>query len=193
MNAYFELFLAFARVGVCTFGGGMAMLSMLQREIVERKGWATEEELTDYFAIGQCTPGVIAVNTATFIGHKRKGIPGGIVATLGMVFPSLVIITILAAFLSGFADNAAVQHALSGINACVVAFIAHSVIKLGKSVLKDGMSITIFLLTVAVNLGGRIGLLPGRVSSPVTIVLAAGVAGVVVRRLLRRREGEKGC
>ncbi len=91
-----QLFLTFAKVGVMTFGGGMAMLPILQREIVEDKGWATDEELTDYFAIGQCTPGIIAVNTATFIGQKQAGIIGGIVATMGIVFPSLIIISALA-------------------------------------------------------------------------------------------------
>ena len=112
MNLYLDLFLTFAKVGVCTFGGGYAMLPILQREVVENKGWATEEELTDYFAIGQCTPGVIAVNTATFIGYKYKGIIGGILTTLGVVFPSLIIITLIAAFLSNFAHIPAVQHAL---------------------------------------------------------------------------------
>lgn len=96
------LFLTFAKVGVMTFGGGYAMLPILQREVVENKGWATDEELTDYFAIGQCTPGVIAVNTATFIGQKRRGILGGIVATLGVVFPSLVIIAALAGVITTF-------------------------------------------------------------------------------------------
>ena len=91
MNIYLDLFLTFAKVGVCTFGGGYAMLPILQREVVEKKGWATDEELTDYFAVGQCTPGIIAVNTATFIGYKHRGIPGGVLTTLGVVFPSLVI------------------------------------------------------------------------------------------------------
>ena len=86
MNEYLDLFGTFAKVGVMTFGGGYAMLPILQREVVEHKGWATEEELMDYFAIGQCTPGVIAVNTATFIGQKHRGWLGGIVATLGVVF-----------------------------------------------------------------------------------------------------------
>ena len=85
-----DLFLNFVRIGGLTFGGGYAMLPMLQREVVENKGWATEEELADYYAIGQCTPGVIAVNTATFIGNKRHGILGGIAATAGVIFPSLV-------------------------------------------------------------------------------------------------------
>lgn len=136
MNLYCDLFWTFSKIGVCTFGGGYAMLPILQREVVEKKGWATEEELTDYFAIGQCTPGVIAVNTATFVGHKYRGVSGGVVATLGLVFPSLIIITLIAAFLSSFADSPLVQHALGGINACVVALIAVSVLKLGKSTLK---------------------------------------------------------
>ena len=145
MNIMVDLFVTFAKVGVCTFGGGYAMLPILQREVVEKKGWATEEELTDYFAVGQCTPGIIAVNTATFIGYKYRGIPGGVLATLGLVFPSLVIITLIAAFLSNFADIPVVQHALAGINAAVVALIAASVVKLGKSNLKDALSVCSWL------------------------------------------------
>ena len=99
MKELWELFITFAKVGVMTFGGGYAMLPILQREVVENKKWASEEELVDYFAIGQCTPGVIAVNTATFVGQKRRGVAGGILATLGVVFPSLVIICILAGLL----------------------------------------------------------------------------------------------
>ena len=95
MKELFKLFLTFAKVGCFTFGGGYAMLPLLQKEVVEKNNWATEEELMDYFAIGQCTPGIIAVNTSTFIGYKRKGIIGGIAATLGMVFPSIIIITIM--------------------------------------------------------------------------------------------------
>ena len=82
-----QLFTAFARVGVMTFGGGYAMIPILEREIVDKHGWASNEELMDYYAVGQCTPGVIAVNTATFIGRKQAGIRGGIVATCGIVFP----------------------------------------------------------------------------------------------------------
>ena len=85
MNLYLDLFLTFAKVGVCTFGGGYAMLPILQREVVEKKGWVTEEEVTDYFAIGQCTPGIIAVNTSVFIGYRQRGVPGGIAAALGVV------------------------------------------------------------------------------------------------------------
>ena len=114
LKALSELFWTFAKVGVMTFGGGYAMLPILQREVVENKHWATDEELTDYFAIGQCTPGVIAVNTATFIGQKNQGIIGGIVATLGVVFPSLVIISILAGFISSFSHLPLVINAGPG-------------------------------------------------------------------------------
>ena len=111
MKELLELFLTFAKIGVMTFGGGMAMLPILEREVVQNKHWATEEELVDYFAIGQCTPGIIAVNTATFIGEKKRGVLGGIAATLGVVFPSLVIITVLAGLITNFSHLAWVQNA----------------------------------------------------------------------------------
>jgi chromate transporter len=115
MKELLELVWTFAYIGAFTFGGGYAMLPMLKREIVEKKHWATIDEIMDYFAIGQCTPGIIAVNTATFIGYKRKGVAGGIFATLGLVLPSLVIISVIAAGLENFAHIAAVQHAFAGI------------------------------------------------------------------------------
>ena len=103
MKEYIDLVVTFFKIGIMTFGGGYAMLPMIQREVVEKRGWATEEEILNYYAIGQCTPGVIAVNTATFIGDKRKGILGGFLATLGVVMPSLIIISVIAAVLNNFA------------------------------------------------------------------------------------------
>ncbi len=182
MNIYLDLFLTFARVGACTFGGGYAMLPILQREVVEKKGWATEEELADYFAIGQCTPGVIAVNTATFIGYKYKGVLGGILTTLGVVAPSVLIITLIAAFLSSFADIPVVGHALAGVSACVVAMIASSVIKLGKSSLKDAVTVGIFLVVLLLSLWLKL--------SPVALVVGAGVVGWAARRLCGGKAGE---
>ena len=190
MNIYLDLFLTFAKVGVCTFGGGYAMLPILQREVVEKKGWATEEELTDYFAIGQCTPGVIAVNTGTFIGQKLKGIPGGILATLGVVFPSLVIIMILAAFIQNFAHLPAVIHAFAGVRACICALILSSVIKLGKSALKDLPAIVIYVFILVLAVVGNFVTFPAATMwgaalnfllSPVVLVVIAGVAGLCVR------------
>ena len=170
-----SLFLTFAKVGVMTFGGGYAMLPILQREVVENKGWTTDEELTDYFAIGQCTPGVIAVNTATFIGQKRAGIAGGIVATLGVVFPSLLIIVALAGVITSFSHLTWVQHAFAGIRVCVCVLIFNAVLKLWKSAVKDVWGLLIFLAVLAASLLTSL--------SPVWYVLAAGVAGVLIQNL----------
>ena len=143
-----EMFLTFAKIGVMTFGGGMAMLPILEREIVQNKKWATEEELVDYFAIGQCTPGIIAVNTATFIGQKKKGVLGGIAATLGVVFPSLIIITVLAGLITNFAHLAWVQNAFAGIQVCVCVLILNAVLKLLKKSVVDKRTAVIFALVL---------------------------------------------
>lgn len=175
VNIYLQLFLTFAKVGVCTFGGGYAMLPILQREIVENRHWATDDDLADYFALGQCTPGIIAVNTATFIGAKLKGIPGGICATLGVVFPSLIIILSVAAGLSQFQDNIYVTHAFNGIRACVCVLIINAVIKLAKSSLVDKASVCIFILVFV--LSALLGL------SPALLVVVCGFAGYVIHRI----------
>ena len=198
MNIYLDLFLTFAKMGACTFGGGYAMLPILQREVVEKKGWATDEEMTDYYAVGQCTPGIIAVNTATFIGFKYKGVLGGILATLGMVFPSIVIITVIAAFLSQFDQYPVVQHALVGINAAVVALIASSALKLGKTNLKDGLTVGVFLgvLLLAqgsglLNLDGStpVGMVLSMLLSPAGLIVVAGLVGYTARRLSELAKG----
>lgn len=175
MNEYLELFLTFAKMGVITFGGGMAMLPILQREVVEDRHWATEEELVDYYAIGQCTPGIIAVNTATFVGQKRKGALGGIVATLGMVFPSLVIISILAGLITNFSSVTWVQDAFAGIQVCVCVLIFNAVVKLLKKSVIDKRTSVIFLL---VMIGSTLLNL-----SPVWFVLLAALAGIVLKNL----------
>ena len=149
LKQLFGLFGAFAVVGVTTFGGGYAMLPALQREVVEKRRWATEEEVMDWYAIGQCTPGVIAVNTATFVGQKQAGIWGGIFATLGVVFPSLVIIMIIAAFIQNFAHLPAVQNAFAGIRVCVCVLILNAVVKLWKKSVVDWKTFLIFLLVFA--------------------------------------------
>lgn len=190
MNLYVDLFLTFARVGVCTFGGGYAMLPILQREVVEKKKWATDEELADYFAIGQCTPGIIAVNTATFVGQKQRGIPGGVVATLGLVFPSVLIILAIAAFLQNFADLPVVVHAFNGVRACVCALILSSVLKLRKNTIVDGPTTAIFIVVLLLAVVGNFVPLPTDTAwgaaadfllSPVVLVVAAGVAGLCIR------------
>ena len=173
MNTYLDLFLTFARIGGLTFGGGYAMLPMLQKEVVESRHWATEEELMDYYAIGQCTPGIIAVNTATFVGRKVKGDLGGIVATLGVVAHSLVIITVIAAFLQNFAEYAVVKDAFAGIRVCVCVLILNAVIKLWKKSVVDKPTLVICL---AVLIGSVFLDL-----SPILFVVLAGIAGAVIK------------
>lgn len=146
MKEYIELFVSFFKIGLFTFGGGFAMLPMLEKEIVEKKKWATNDELLDYFAIGQCTPGVIAVNTATFIGYFRKGYLGGIIATLGVVSPSIIIITIIAGLVQNFSSYPLVQNALAGIRIGVSVLMVTSIIKLIKGSVKDFIRGIIFVL-----------------------------------------------
>ena len=175
MKELLELFLTFAKIGVMTFGGGMAMLPILEREVVQNKHWATEEELVDYFAIGQCTPGIIAVNTATFVGQKRKGAMGGIAATLGVVFPSLVIITILAGLITNFAHLAWVQNAFAGIQVCVCVLILNAVLKLLKKSVVDKRTAVIFVIVLLGNMLLSV--------SPVWFVLLSALSGIVLKNL----------
>ena len=148
------------------------MLPMLQREIVERRGWATETELNDCFAIGQCTPGVIAVNTATFIGYKRKGVPGGIAATAGVVFPSFLLIVALASVLVSYAALPAVNAAFGGIRVAVVVLIFRSVYSLLKNAVSDKTARSIFAAVLLLSFFGVLSAAP--------LILLAGLAGVLL-------------
>lgn len=159
------------------------MLPILQREVVENKGWATEEELTDYYAIGQCTPGIIAVNVATFIGFRKKGTLGGIIATLGVATPSVIIIALAASILTTIMSKPIVAHAMAGINICVVALIASSVLKLGKKAIKDRITTIFYLLILASAVLCK--------ASPVLLILCAGVGGLLVRTLQRCTGGKE--
>ena len=173
MRLLADLFMTFAKIGAVTFGGGYAMLPILQREIVESKKWGTDEELADYYAIGQCTPGVIAVNVATFIGRKTAGIMGGIVATLGVVFPSLVIITMLAGVIQAYSSLEWVKHAFAGIRVCVCVLIFNAVVKLFSKAIIDRWTLGIYLVILAGSVFLNL--------SPVVFVVMAGLAGVILK------------
>lgn len=175
MNRYFDLFVTFARVGVMTFGGGYAMIPILEREVVDKKNFATSEELMDYYAVGQCTPGVIAVNTATFIGQKLAGIPGGIAATLGVVFPSVIIISVIAGILTNFADLAMVKNAFAGIRVCVCVLVFNAVVKLWKGAVADKGALALFAVVFVWSLFLNI--------TPVVYVLFAAVSGIILTNL----------
>lgn len=167
-----ELFSAFTRIGVLTFGGGVAMLPMLEKECIEKHSWATEDEMLDYFAIGQCTPGVIAVNTATFIGYKTRGTIGGIIATLGVVFPSFVIITAMASVLKAFQDNAYVAKAFSGIRVAVCALMLSAVIRLAKKAVTNIPTAVIAIISLVVQVFFGV--------SPIIVVISAIALGLIV-------------
>ncbi|MGI6115235.1 MULTISPECIES: chromate transporter [unclassified Clostridium] len=184
MKELWQLFGVFARLGAVTFGGGYAMLPILQREIVEKRNWATEDEVMDYYAIGQCTPGIISVNVSTFIGFKLKGILGGIIATLGFIAPSIVIIAVIATFISAFADAMVVKHAFAGIRVCVCVLIFNAVIKLGKGAVKD---IVTGIVCALVFLAATFTPV-----SPIILVVLAGAAGAVSKAIGRRFAKDKG-
>jgi len=166
---YVQLFTAFFKIGLFTFGGGMSMLPMLQRELVESKKWMTEEEILNYFAIGQCTPGIIAVNVATFCGYKRAGLSGAIVSTIGIVCPSWIVITLIAGSISRFSDIVWIQRAMKGVYVAVAALLARAVFTFGKKIITDfvtaGIAVGAFLVMSVWNVSG------------ILIVLAAGIIG----------------
>lgn len=182
MSMLLELFLIFAKMGAVTFGGGYAMLPILQREITENKKWATEEELMDYYALGQCTPGMIAVNVATFIGCKMKGFWGGVAATVGVITPSMIIITLVAIFLDQFEQNPIVMHAFGGIRACVCVLILDAVWKLGKKSVTDVRTAGIFIVILLISLFAPV--------SPVASVVLAGAAGYFLRPVSKAKEAK---
>jgi len=172
-----DLFAAFFRIGLFTFGGGYAMLPMLERECVDKYRWTSREELLDYFAIGQCTPGVIAVNTATFVGSAERGIPGAAAATAGVVCPSLLIILAIALLLENFAHIPAVQHAFGGIRVAVAALIVNTVIKLLRNNVKSPLAIVLCVLAfIAIAFFSL---------SPVIVVIIAAIAGVAAKAVVK--------
>ena len=149
IRQYLELYLAFVKIGAFTFGGGLAMMPIMQRELIEKRGWVTEEELIDYFAIGQSTPGIIAVNVATFVGYKRLGWFGGIIGTLGVVTPSWVIIMLLAGAISSVDKYPVAQKALRGINVAVAALLTSVIVKFSKKTVKNVWNAVFMLLAFA--------------------------------------------
>lgn len=184
MRLLWELYYTWFKMGIVTFGGGYAMLPMIQREVIEKHHWATEEEILDYYAIGQCTPGIIAVNTATFVGYYQKGVIGGIVATLGVVSPSFLIILLIASFVSNFLDYPIVVHALAGINIGVCVLMVKAISSLwSKSVYNIG-SFVIFFAALVLSLFSSL--------STVLLVLITAILGIIFSKLkLVKVEGSK--
>ncbi len=187
MKELWELYLTFARIGLVTFGGGYAMLPILERELVDKRHWTSMDDLRDYFSIGQCTPGVIALNVSTFIGQKKAGVKGALVAGLGFLTGPLVIITLIAAFLQNFAQYPVVQHAFAGIRVCVL--IVQAVLRLWKKSVVDGAALAIYLAVFALNAFSP--LLPVKIPAAVLVILA-GCVGMFIslRRNKTAKEGK---
>lgn len=180
MKRLWEIFLTFAKVGALTFGGGYAMMPLLQKEIVENKNWAQEEEIMEYYAVGQCLPGPIAINAAIILGHKLKGASGAVAAALGVMTPSVIVIMLLAAFLQGLMDIPLVGHAFAGIRVAVAALVIHTVVVLGKRGIKDIYGLLIFIVVFIFAIFTDI--------SPAYIIVAAGLLGILIKK---RGEGAK--
>ena len=185
MNKFKELcklYWAFLKIGGLTFGGGLTMLPMLEHELVDKNNWITEEELLDCYAIGQCTPGIIAINTATFVGYKREKVLGGIFSTLGMVTPSLVIITAIAACLNQFMDNVWFQHAIMGIRGVVCALLINTALNLGKKSLKNLFAWIIYAVVLLVGLFLKL--------PTIVLVLSAAAVGIIFE-LIKSTQAKK--
>lgn len=177
---YTQIYTAWFRIGLFTFGGGYAMLPMIQKEVIDSRHWATEEEIMDYYAVGQCTPGVIAVNTATFVGYHIKGVWGGIIATLGVVSPSLIIISLISALIQNFSSYPVVQHALNGIEVAVCVLMFTSIEKLAKKGVKGVSGWLLFLGAFVLSYFTSV--------STVLLVVIAGAIGYALYTIEHRKE-----
>ena len=189
MNSLLELYWTFVKIGCVTFGGGYAMLPILERELVDKRGWTDMDELRDYFSIGQCTPGIIALNVSTFIGEKRRGVKGAVVATIGFLTGPIVIILIIAAFLQNFATYPVVQHAFAGIRVCVCVLILQAVLRLWKKSVVDPFTLGLYLAVFALNVAS--GFLPVKIPAALLVILS-GLAGVLAANRKNRKAGKAG-
>jgi chromate transporter len=152
MSKLWELYTSFFKIGISTFGGGYAMLPILEREAVDKKGWISVTEMMDYYAISQCTPGIIAINTSTYIGYKVASVLGGVSAALGMISPSILIILVLAGLIQRFSALPLVESAFSGIQIAVAVIILNAVVKMLKNSIVDKITVGIFIVTLIVLL-----------------------------------------
>ena len=184
MLAYLDLLRAFIVIGATTFGGVYVIMPVLERELIQKRGWITMDEALDFFTIAQITPGVIAVNVATFVGCKRKGFFGGLIATIGLVLPGVCAMLLVSLFVSRFAENPVVQHALTGIRLAVCALILDTTIRIFKGFWKDWKSIIISVIAFALSAVFSM--------SPVLIILGAALAGFLLYLPGRNKASEGG-
>lgn len=171
-----DIFFIFLKIGAFTFGGGYAMIPLIEEEIVNKKKWVTSEEIIDLFAVAESIPGAIAINTATFIGYKILGRKGAIVANIGVIIPSLTIITLIASVFSRFQDNPTVQAALLGIRSCVVALILLAAISVAKKAIRDKITFVVAVLAMV-----SIAFLD---IHPIFAIIAGALIGLIIMKIL---------
>ncbi len=189
MNRLLELYWTFVKIGCVTFGGGYAMLPILERELVEKRHWTNMDDLRDYFSIGQCTPGIIALNVSTFIGEKRGGLKGALAATVGFLTGPIIIILLIAMVLQNFATLPVVQHAFAGIRVCVCVLILQAVLRLWKKSVVDPFTLGLYLAVFALNVLS--GLLPVKIPAAILVILS-GIAGMLAANRKNRAAGKAG-
>lgn len=187
MHVCLELFLTFARIGAFTFGGGYAMLPLLDHEIVEKKGWITEDELTEMTIIAESTPGPIAINCATYTGQHAAGFKGAVAATVGMVLPSFLIILLISWFLEDLLSYPAVEHAFRGIRIAVALVITRAAAKMIQKMLKsaENRKISLIFAVVCFALVFTLDVL-GVHFSTIYLILIAGLAGISIDAISHR-------
>ena len=184
-----SLFLTMFKIGLFTFGGGYAMIAILENEFVENKKWTDKEDFLNMVAIAESTPGPIAINSATYLGYKCAGVLGSAVATLGVVLPSFIIIYTISLFFDAFLSFTYVAYAFRGIQACVVYLILSAGLKLFKGIKKNAYSITAFVASLALLV--TLSLLSVRFSA-IFYILIGGTAGLVIYYISKLREKKEG-
>ncbi len=168
----FDIFKTFFKIGAFTLGGGYAMLPIIQKEVVDNKKWLKDDEFMDSIAVTNSLPGPLAINSATFVGYKTAGIPGAVVAALGAVLPSFMIILVIAMFFGNFADNAVVEQIFAGVRPAVVALIVYALVKLTKSVGINKINMIIAIAALILILVANM--------HPILVIIMAGLAGLLI-------------
>lgn len=172
IKTYWELFKVFFKIGAFTFGGGYAMIPLIEEEIVEHKKWVKKEDVFDLFAISQSIPGAIAINTSTLVGYKIAGKLGAICATFGVILPSFIIISLIASFFSKIADVPVVMAIFTGINGAVIVLVLLAALKMLKIAIHDALSVAIVVVTVCLILFTDI--------SPIYLIISGGLIGYLL-------------
>ena len=185
-----QLFWTMFKIGLFTFGGGYAMIAILERELVERKKWIGHDDFLDLIAIAESTPGPIAINSSTYIGYKKGGVLGSVLATLGVAMPSFIIIFLISIFYDAFIKIQAVNYAFKGIQACVCYLILSAGIKMLKKIKHTALNVVLFSLTV-LGLVAFTLFFPQLSFSTIYYILAGGFIGVVAYLITRIKKAQK--